>query len=339
VPRVVRFDEYGPPKVLRVTEEPEREPLPHEVRLRAEALGLMVADQLFRTGTYPESAKLPGAGLGYEVCGVVDAIGADVRTVTPGDRVSSFVNFSLNDYSTHAESVILPERCVTKTPSHLTPEQGATFWSAYLTAYCGIVELGRLEPGSVVLATAGTSSVGAAAIQVVKTLGATVITTTRSRQHRERLERLGADHVVVSTEEDLRDVVSAITGGRGVDVVFDAVGGAQFADFGTIAAVGGRLIAYGVLSGELPVMPVAEIMKKDLSVDVYTLFTHTGNHHFNAAGQPEVVGRARRFILDGLALGHLQPLVTKVFEGLDRYVEATTFVEEGRNAGKVALRL
>jgi NADPH:quinone reductase len=339
MPRVVRFDEYGPPKVLRMVEEPEREPLPNEVRLRAEALGLMVADQLFRAGTYPEPAELPGAGLGYEVCGVVDAVGKDVRTVEPGDRVSSFTNFSLNDYSTHAESVVLPERSVTKTPPNLTPEQGASFWSAYLTAYCGVVELGHLEPGSVVLATAGTSSVGTAAVQVAKALGAVVITTTRSRDHRERLERVGADHVVVSTEENLGEVVAAVTSGRGVDIVFDSVGGAQFQNFGAMATVGGRLIAYGVLSGELPVVPVAEIMARNLSLDVYTLFTHTGNRHFHAAGQPEVVGRARRFVLDGIALGHLQPLVTKVFEGFDRYLEATEFVEEGRSVGKVAVRL
>lgn len=68
MPRVIRFDEYGPPEVLRVEEEPEREPMPNEVRLRAEALGLMAADRLFRAGTYPEAATLPGAGLGYEVC-------------------------------------------------------------------------------------------------------------------------------------------------------------------------------------------------------------------------------------------------------------------------------
>ncbi|WP_166680179.1 zinc-binding dehydrogenase [Kribbella sp. VKM Ac-2566] len=266
-------------------------------------------------------------------------MGASVRNIKPGERVSSFTNFSLNDYCTHAESVVLPERSVTKTPPNLTPEQGASFWSAYLTAYCGVVELGRLEPSSVVLATAGTSSVGTAAIQVVKALGATVITTTRSREHRERLESIGADHVVVLADEDLRDAIPDITGGRGVDIVFDAVGGAQFGNFGAIAAVGGSLIAYGVLSNELPVVPVAEIMAKNLSIDVYTLFTHTGNRHFNAEGQPEVVERAQRFILDGIALGHLEPQVATLFEGFDRYINATMFIEKGWSTGKVVVRL
>ncbi|GAB3434882.1 zinc-dependent alcohol dehydrogenase family protein [Flindersiella endophytica] len=339
MPRVVRFDEYGSPDVLRIAEEPERKPAPDEVRIRAQALGFMVADQMYRAGTYPEPAKLPGAGLGYEVCGVVDVVGDHVRTVKPGDVVSSFTNFSLNDYSAHAESVLLPERCVTKTPAVLTPEQGATFWNPFLTAYCGIVELGRLEPDSVVLVTAGTSSVGTAAIQVGKALGATVVTTTRSRGHRERLERLGADHVVVSGDDDLDRLVAEMTDDRGVDVVFDAIGGAPFQDFGAIAAVRGRLISYGVLSGEMPVVPLAEIMAKDLSIEVYTLFKHTGNRHFNAVGQPEVVGRASRFILDGIALGYLRPVVTEVFDGLDRYVEATSFIAEGQSAGKVALRL
>lgn len=339
MPRTVRFHEIGDASVLRLEEEPLQDPGPGQVRLRVEALGFMFADSLFRTGQYPEKATLPGAGIGYEAAGIVDAVGPGVSEFREGDRVTSFTNFSLLDFSVHRESAVLPARCVTPVPERLSIEEAAGFWNAFLTAYCGIAEAGALAPGQVVLATAATSSIGTAAVQVVKRLGGTFIGTTRSEEKAKLLRDLGADHVVVTSKEDLGQRINEITGGRGVDLVFDAVGGAAFHDYGRMTAPHGHLMSYGALTLEMPVMPMLDVMVRQLKVSSYTLFTHTGNAHFNAVEQPAAVARAKRFILDGLELGALRPVIAKVFQGFDGYVDAVRQFEQGIGGGKVVVRL
>jgi NADPH:quinone reductase-like Zn-dependent oxidoreductase len=339
MPKTVRFHEIGDASVLRLEEEPLRDPGPGEVRFRAEALGFMFADILFRTGQYPEKAILPGAGVGYEASGVVDAVGPGVSEFREGDRATSFTNFSLQDFSAHRESVVLPARCVTPVPARLGMEEGAGFWNAFLTSYCGIAEAGALTPGQVVLATAATSSIGTAAVQVVKRLGGIFIGTTRSEEKVKLLRDLGADHVVVTSKEDLGERIDEITGGRGVDLVFDAVGGTAFQSYGRMTAPHGRIMSYGALTLEMPVMPMLEVMAKQLKVSAYTLFEHTGNAHFHAVEQPAVVARAKRFILDGLELGALKPVIAKVFQGFDGYVDAVRHFEQGGGGGKVVVRL
>ena len=339
MPRTVRFHEIGDASVLRLEDEPLRDPGPGEVRFRAGALGLMFADILFRRGQYPESAVLPGAGIGYEAAGIIDAVGPCVSEFREGDRVTSFTNFSLREFSTHRESVVIPARCVTPVPSRLTIEEGAGFWNAFLTAYCGIAEAAALEPGQTVLATAATSSIGTAAVQVVKRLGGVFIGTTRSEKKAHLLRELGADHVVVTSKEDLGERVMEITDGRGVDLVFDAVGGSAFQSYGRITAPHGHIMAYGALTLEMPVMPLLEAMVKQLKISAYTLFAHTGNHHFHAVEQPAAVARAKRFILDGLEVGAFRPVIAKVFDGLDAYVDAVRYFEQGPGGGKTILKL
>lgn len=339
MPRAVRFDEIGDVSVLRLEAEPLRQPGSGEVRFRAEALGFMFADILFRTGQYPEKAVLPGAGIGYEAAGIVDAVGPGVSEFREGDWVTSFTNFSLLDFSAHRESVVLPARCLTHVPKRLSMEEAAGFWNAFLTAYCAIAEAGALAPGQVVLATAATSSVGTAAVQVVKRLGGIFVGTTRSEAKAKLLYELGADHVVVTSKEDLGQRIDEITNGRGVDLVFDAVGGAAFHDYGRMTAPHGHLMSYGALTLEMPVMPMLDVMVRQIKVSSYTLFEHTGNAHFHAVEQSAVVSRAKRFILDGLELGALKPVIAKVFQGFDGYIDAVREFEAGVGGGKVVVRL
>jgi NADPH:quinone reductase-like Zn-dependent oxidoreductase len=305
-----------------------------------DAIGFMFADLIFRAGHYVEQPLLPGAGLGYDACGIVDALGADVTGVAVGDRVSTFHNFSLLQYSMHREVAIIPARSLTVTPVNLSPEEGAGFWNPFLTAYLGLVELGQMKAGDTALVTAATSSVGAAAIQVCKRVGATVIATTRSREKRPRLEAAGADHVIVTSSENLVERVAAITRGAGANVIFDAIAGPEFERFGDVVAVRGKMIVYGALSLAMPTIPLLSMMVKQATVDAFTLFSYTGNEHFHSAERPHEIERAKRFVLDGLALGHLKPVIARIFDGgLDRYREVTRYVESGIEGGKVILRL
>jgi NADPH:quinone reductase-like Zn-dependent oxidoreductase len=338
MPKIIRFYELGEADVLKVEEAPLQKPGAGEVRLKVEAIGFNRSDLLFRRGVYPEKPTLPSS-LGYDASGVIDAVGEGVAGFKIGDRVSTFTNFSLLDYTVHGESAILPARSVTPTPANLSPEEGAAFWNPFLTAYAGLAEAGQLCEGKTVLMTAASSSIGAAAVQICKSYGAKFIATTRTQAKKKLLQEWGADHVVVTADEDLASRVSEITGRRGVDIVFDSIGGPDFEKFGQMVAVRGRLISFGSLTRQPPSYPMQAAMLKQFTFEVMTLFTYTGNPHFNSDERPVEVTRAKRFILDGLALGTLRPTIGKVFRGLDQYVAATKFVESNQSTGKVVLRL
>ena len=338
MPRVIRFHQLGENDVLKIEEEPPHEPGPGEVRIKVRSLALNRADIIFRRGVYPEKPKLP-SGLGYDACGVIDALGAGVSGLKIGDRVSTFTNFALRDYTVHGESAVVPATGVTPTPKTLSDEEGAAFWNPFLTAYLSLVEEGGLQAGDTVLWPAASSSIGAAAVQICKLFGARFIGTTRTAAKKELLKAWGADEVIVTEEEDLVARVTELTGGKGVNVLVDSVGGPEFEKYGQIMAVRGRLISIGSLTRQAPVYPMQFAMVKMYTYSVMTVFKYTGNAHFNCTEDPRAVARAKRLILDGLALGHLKPTVGKVFKGLDEYVEATKFVEANLNSGKVVVAL
>ncbi|PYM03370.1 MAG: NADPH:quinone reductase, partial [Candidatus Rokuibacteriota bacterium] len=224
MPRIVRFHQTGGPEVLKIEEEPLVQPKQGEVRLRVQALGLNRAEAMFRSGAYLEVPQLPSR-LGYEAAGVVDAIGPGVSSVKIGDRVSTIPAFSLNAHGVYGESAVVPALAVASYPEHFTPEQGSAVWMQFMTAWIGLIERGQLEKGQIALITAASSSVGLAAIQIGKATGAITIAVTRRENKRARLLEAGADHVVVTEQEDLPARVAAVTGGKGANLIFDSVSG------------------------------------------------------------------------------------------------------------------
>ena len=222
--RVIRFHRTGGPEVLQI-DEIELPPLKNnEVLLKMDALAISRADILWREGDYVENPILP-AQIGYEGAGIVDSIGPKVKTIRPGDRVSTFPAASLADYAAHGEKIVYPESSLLIYPPNLNPGQAASANTALFLAYFALVELGGLQRGRYAVITAATASTGIAAIQLAKRLGAKCIAITQSSSRRAELTSTGADHVIVAGEEDIRDAIIDLTDGLGADLIYDAVGG------------------------------------------------------------------------------------------------------------------
>ena len=179
------------------------------------------AEVVFRKGQYIETPTLPSQ-LGYEAAGIVDAVGTGVTDFKVGDRVSSIPSFSMVDYGVYGESAILPVTAVAHYPDKLSAAEGAAIWMQYITAYGALIEYGKMKKDDVVLITAASSSVGLAAIQLTKAIGGLAIATTRGADKKSFLLDAGADHVIVTDEENIAEKVMEITSGAGANLTFDS---------------------------------------------------------------------------------------------------------------------
>src|SRR5262245_50108486 len=199
--RVVRFHEFGGPEVLRIESIQPLKPGPGEVQIRIMALGLNRAEALLRSGTYIERPVLP-SGLGLEAAGLVEAVGADVSGFTPGEAVSIIPPISMVKFPTYSDLASFPAEIVVKHPTSLSWESAASLWMPYLTAYGALIDIANVSCNDFVVSTAASSSVGIAAIQIARMVGAIPIAVTRTSAKAQALYDVGAAHVVASAEED-----------------------------------------------------------------------------------------------------------------------------------------
>jgi NADPH:quinone reductase len=327
MPKIVRFYQTGPADVLKIEELPLQEPGEGEVRLKVAAIGLNRAEVMFRQGQYLEAPVFPSR-LGYEAAGVVDAVGPGVTGVKIGDRVSTIPSFSIAAYGVYGESAVVPAYSVAPYPEKLTPSQGTSIWMAYLTAYGALVEFGNLKATDSVLITAASSSVGLAAIQIVKSIGATAIAVTRGAEKKSFLMEAGADHVIVSDTEDLVKRVQELTPGKGANLVFDPVGGPLLAKLADAAAPGAIIFEYGALASEATPFPLFAALGKGLTVRGYTLF--------EIVRDPERLARGKQFVHRGLESGQLKPIIDRSFP-LASIVEAHRYMESNQQKGKIVV--
>jgi NADPH:quinone reductase-like Zn-dependent oxidoreductase len=327
MPKIVRFYETGGAEVLKVEELPLVEPGEGEVRLAVEAIGLNRAEVMFRHGQYLENPELPSR-LGYEAAGIVDAVGPGVSGIQIGDRVSTIPSFSMGTYGVYGESAVVPAYAVAHYPSNLSPVEGAAIWMQYLTAFGALIEFGQLQKNASVLITAGSSSVALAAIQITKSAGAFAIATTRGAGKKSFLMGAGADHVIVTEEEDLVENVMAITSGKGVSLVFDPIAGPLLGKLADAAAPGASIFEYGALSTSPTTFPLFSALAKGLTVRGYTMF--------EIVRDPERLARGKRFIYNGVESGALKPIIDRTFP-LASIVDAHQYMESNQQKGKIVV--
>ena len=325
--RVVRFHATGDASQLVTELLPAQAPASDEVRIRVEAIGLNRAEVMFRNGQYLEVPALP-ARIGYEAAGVVEAVGADVVGIEVGDRVSTIPSFSMSRYGVYGETAVVPAASVSKYPANLSPEQGASIWMQYLTAAGALVEVGNLQAGQTLLITAASSSVGLAAIEIARMVGATTIAATRTQAKRASLLAAGADHVVVTDEQPLAEAVMAITEGRGCELIFDPIGGPIVETLCDAAASGATIIEYGALAEAATPFPLFPALAKGLTIRGYTLF--------EIVQQPERLARMKPLIYSGLENGTLKPVIDKVFD-FDHIQQAHQYMESNQQLGKIVV--
>jgi NADPH:quinone reductase-like Zn-dependent oxidoreductase len=325
--RVVRFHQLGGPEVLRIEDVSIPEPGRHEVRIRVKALGLNRADALLRSGAYIEVPTFP-SGLGLEAAGIVERVGEDVEGFAPGDAVSVIPPKSMTRWPAYGELAAFPAALLVKHPPSLSWEEAAATWMQYLTAYGGLVDIGRLGEGEFVVITAASSSVGLAAIQTANRIGAIPIAITRTSNKRHALLEAGAAHVIASAEEDLEARMKEIAGSAGIRVVFDPIGGPIFEPLTAAMSPGGILVEYGGLSPEPTPFPLFTVLSRSLTLRGYLVHEITGD--------PARLEAAKAFILDGLTSGTLKPVIARAFS-FDEIIEAHRFLESNNQFGKIVV--
>jgi NADPH:quinone reductase-like Zn-dependent oxidoreductase len=328
VTNVARFDQLGGAEVLKIEPVSLTEPGPDEVRIKIEAMTLNRADALFRRGTYLYQPKLPGSRIGTDAAGVVEAIGADVKGLKPGDRVLTFPGFDVSANGAHGETALVPARCVRPYPDHLSAVEAASIAVQYLTAWDGLCDHGAMEAGDYVLVTAASSSVGVAAIQLARAAGAIPIATTRGAAKKQGLLDAGAAEVIVTGEEDLVERVRAITGGKGARLIFDPVAGAQIEQLAGAVSQNGVIFIYGALSGQPTPMPLGPLMMKEASV--------RGVVVYNVYANPERFARGLRHVYDGFRSGALKLLVDRTFP-FAQYADAHRHLESNEQLGRIVV--
>jgi NADPH:quinone reductase-like Zn-dependent oxidoreductase len=325
--RVVRFHKIGGPEVLKIEEIDVPPPGKGEVQISIKALGLNRAESMFRSGQYLETPRLP-AGLGYEAAGTVSAVGPGVRGFAVGDVVSVIPGFSQNDYPCYGTEAVVPAGSAVKHPSSLSFEQAAAIWMKYVTAYGALVAIGNVQKDDVVVITAASSSVGLAAIQIVNAAGGVSIATTRKRDKKQALLDHGAQHVIVTEEDDYVAEVNRITGGKGARLTFDPVAGPMLEKLAQAAAHEGIIFQYGALSTEPTPFPLFAALGKALSIRGYMLTElKVGSDRFEAA---------KKYVLDGLASGALKPVIARTFK-LNQIVDAHRYLEANQQIGKIVV--
>lgn len=299
-----------------------------EVQVRLQAAAVNFPDVLMLQGKYQLKPELPFTP-GGEAAGIVTAVGDGVSDFREGDEVTVGLR-----YGAFAEAVNAPVSSVLPKPRSMSFAKAASFQTAYLTAYVGLVVRGAIQKDEWLLVHGATGGVGLAAVDLGKHYGARVIATGGSDDKLAVVKSRGADHVINYTLEDgklggFRERVKEITGTGGADVIYDPVGGDVFDESMRCVNVGGRILAIGFTSGRWPQAPVNLVLIKELSI----LGVRAGEI---GRRLPEV-GRANRRALTELAeSGAIDPHVSHALP-FERAVDALRLLVERRVVGKAVV--
>src|ERR1700730_3163008 len=325
--RTIKFAKAGGPEVLEFVEVQVPAPGPNEVRIKVKAIGINRAEAMWRGGDYTEPVKFP-AGLGYEAAGIVDALGKDVSGFAVGDDVNVIPSFSMNEYATYGEVILVPDYAVVRQPKALSFTEAASIWMMFVTAYGALIEDAKVTKGDFILIQAASSSVGLAAIQIDNYAGATTIALTRTSTKKQRLRDAGAVHVIATEEVDLVGDVMRITNGQGARVAFDPVGGPRFPKLVSALAFGGIIYIYGLLGTGVPPLPVLEMIAKVPTIKAHNIWLTSGNETRRKA--------AIEFVTKGLETGALKPVIDRTFT-FDEMADAHRYLEQSGQFGKIVV--
>lgn len=327
--KAVLFREVGGPEVLKIENVNIAVPEPHEVRLQVKAIGLNRVDTMFRMGYFSEQPVFPSK-IGFEASGIIESVGSDVKDFKAGDKVNVLPAFSNHNYGTYGELILVPAYAIQKFPETLSFEEAASLWTSFIAAYGMLVDSADIKKGQAVVINAASSNTGLAGIQITNMMGGVSIALTTSLAKREALIKAGAQHVIVTTEQDFTKEILSITGGKGAEIILDAVGGGQFDKLISAAAERAYYFAYGVLSMAPTSYPALDILLKMITVKGYNVSDLLMDYVKSKA--------AIQFVKEGVQSGKLKPVVAKSFS-LEDVVESHRYLESNQHFGKVVLSL
>jgi NADPH:quinone reductase len=327
--KAIRIHETGGPEVMHVDDIDTPTPGPGEILIRVGIAGVNFTDVMARQGMYISKDRVPQLPLtlGTEVAGVVTAVGSEVSDDIVGRRVIAFVHGGYADYA------ITSPDLVTELPAGVDLAEATSYLVQGVTAWQLLRDCGRIEPGQSVLVHAAAGGVGTIAVQLAKVFGAsTVVATAGSTEKRKLAMELGADVAIDYTASGWPEAVLAATGGRGADIVLDAVGGSIGEESLQCLAPFGRLIVYGVSSSRLASFAGSQLMQGNQSVSGYWLTSRL--HPSGDASSPtkQIVPE----LLKLAAGGHLRGIVHHAFS-LENAADAHRAVSARKTVGKVVL--
>jgi NADPH2:quinone reductase len=324
MPKIVVCRELGPPESLRLEEIPSVPLRPGEVRVAIRAAGINFPDVLIVAGEYQLKPPLPFTP-GVEAAGDVVEVDSAAKGVSVGDRV--IVKMRHGAYC--SEAVVTPVQ-LTPMPSTFDYAEAATFLAGHGTAYHALIDRGQVKPGEVLLVHGAGGGVGLAAVEMGKMLGAIVIAAASSDEKLAIARARGADHLVRYDREPFRDAVKRITDGRGVDVVFDPVGGEVFENSMRCINWGARLLVIG-FTGGIGLAKTNLLLIKGASV--------LGVRAGEAVRKDPALGQKRlKELLAWAEAGKLRPNVSHRLP-LEDYAKAMRLLIDRKAIGRVALMM
>ncbi|MCA9598723.1 MAG: zinc-binding dehydrogenase [Myxococcales bacterium] len=337
--RAIWITRHGGPNVLEVKETPDPVPAAGEALVRVEAVGLNFAEVMARQGLYPDAPK-PPCVVGYEGAGVIEKLGAGVSGVTEGQRV-----LYLTRFNGHQSKVAVSASQVFPIPDEMSFEEAAAIPVNYLTAYHMLFRIARVRKGEHVLVHMAAGGVGTAALQLCRTVEGLVTYGTASAGKHDYAREQGCDHPIDYRNLDYVTEIRRLTEGRGVDLVLDALGGADWKKGYSLLKPAGMLIAFGLANansgsgkrnlfrvvGQMAQIPWYSPMK--LMNDNRAVAGVNMGHLFS---ELDMLTEEMKDLVELYRQGKIRPHVGKVFP-FSEAAAAHQELEQGKNVGKVVL--
>ena len=323
--RALVCNEYGPPEKLLIEEQDDPTPGAGQVLVAIKAAGINFPDVLMIGGNY--QVKIPPPFVpGGETAGIVEAVGSGVTRYKPGDRV-----IAIPTGGGFAEKCVLSEQLCFPLPASLSFEQGAGFTITYATSYHAFRQCTQLKAGETVLVLGAAGGVGITAVEIAKALGARVIAAASSEDKLQFAREAGADETINYSDTPLKERVKELTGGKGVDVVYDPVGGELAEQAYRALAWHGRYLVIGFASGDIPKFPINIALLKEASIiGVWWGTWASHNPGDSLQNMAELAAMVEK--------GALNPRVTETYP-LAQYTDAFAAITERRARGKVVLTM
>ena len=321
--RAVICRDWGTPADLEVAEIEPPPMRPGGVRIRVKAAGINFADTVMIQGRYQGKPPLPCCP-GLEVAGEVIEVAEGVTRCKPGDSVLAAV-----DYGGYAEEAVAEERYVWRMPAGMDAVTAAGFAVVYGTSHLALTDRSGLKAGETLLVHGAAGGVGLTAVEIGKKIGATVIATASTRAKLDVVAEYGADYLINYAEEDVRERVKELTGGRGANVIYDPVGGAAFDSSLRAIAWNGRIVVIGFASGTIPQIPANILLVKHVGV----LGFYWGSYKVHC---PEMLTASIDEMLGWFNDGALKPRVSMTFD-LSEAAQALETLLARKSTGKIVL--
>lgn len=322
--RALLCKQFGPPETLVVEEQPTPEVGPKQVLIDVQAAAVNFPDSLIIEDKYQLKPELPFSP-GGELAGVVNTVGDEVKHLKPGDNVIAFTG-----YGAMAEQIATDANRVIPMPDGVDHVTASAFVMTYGTTYHALADRAALKSGETLLVLGAAGGVGLAAIELGKALGAHVIAAASSEDKLAVCREHGADDTINYVEEDLKDAIKTRTDGRGVDVVYDPVGGDMTEKALRGTAWRGRLLVIGFAAGEIPKPPLNLALLKGCSIVGVFWGSFTQR-------EPEENQKQLKQIFSWLAGGKLRPHVSGTYP-LERGGEAISVLASRKAAGKLVIK-